>query len=138
MASFAEQPTTTIFNHFITQNTHAGRKGQDGAASGTTIINEKKVEYLVVYDGHGNGKNRDVTVNYLRSLDWTTLFATGNFYLELSENLKKIDTAGGGSTLSVCLIYDTHFEAYWIGDSTIRIYYETYEICRSADNNKKN
>jgi len=138
MASFAEQPTTTIFNHFVTQNTHAGRKGQDGAASGTTIINEKKVEYLVVYDGHGNGKNRDVTVNYLRSLDWTTLFATGNFYLELSENLKKIDTAGGGSTLSVCLIYDTHFEAYWIGDSTIRIYDETDEIWRSADHNEKN
>ena len=41
MASFAEQPTTTIFNHFIKQNTHAGRKGQDGAASGTTIINGK-------------------------------------------------------------------------------------------------
>ena len=138
MASFAEQPTTTIFNHFIKQNTHGGRKGQDGAASGTTVINGKNVEYLVVYDGHGNGMNRDVTVNYLRSLDWTSLLATGNFYMKLSENLKKLDTTGCGSTLSVCLIYDTHFEAFWIGDSTIRIYDETHEIWRSDDHNEKN
>ena len=138
MASLIKQQVSAIFNHFIKQNTHRGRVGQDGATSGTIIINEKTVDYLVVYDGHGNGKNRDVTVNYLRGLDWPSLLVSGNFYLTLSENLKKLDTSGGGSTLSVCLIYDSHFETFWIGDSTIRIYDEKEEIWRSKDHNEKN
>jgi len=102
MTSLIKQQVLSYFNHFIKQNTHRGRVGQDGATSGTIIINEKPVDYLVVYDGHGNGKNRDVTVNYLRGLDWPSLLVSGNFYLTLSENLKKLDTSGGGSTLSVC------------------------------------
>ena len=138
MVSLIKQQVLSMFNHSIKQNTHRGRVGQDGATSGTIIINEKTVDYLVVYDGHGNGKNRDVTVNYLRGLDWQDLLATSNFYLTLSENLKTLDTSGGGSTLSVCLIYDSHFETFWIGDSTIRIYDEKEEIWRSKDHNQGN
>ena len=122
----------------IKQNTLGGRKGQDGAETGHTLINGKKVSYMVVFDGHGRGENSDNVVKILRNISWNKVLKNQNFHEIIQEKLADVPTNSCGSTLSVVLIHEDRFEVFWIGDSLVKIYSDDKTVWEMMPHNETN
>ena len=132
MASLTQ---SNIINHFEKQATSA----QDFATSG--LSEDGSFHFLVIADTHGKKQFKNTYDHQLKNLfqemDWKTILQD-TFFEHIQEEIKKIDTLGIGSTLSICKIFEDRFEIYWAGDSTIKIYNNDDEIWRTKDHDKNN
>lgn len=118
--------------------------GQDFATSG--ITNDSMYRYLVTADGHGKWSSE--TIRYLRHVQWATIIQTDEFMEKIKEDIKKLNTRGEGSTLSVVRILDHriiceghengYIEVYFVGDSTVRVYGDGEEIFKTKDHDRNN
>lgn len=131
----------TVGEHSVSSSTKQNTSKQDFVKTGKAIDeNNMDYKYIVVADGHGSGKNKDMVINFIREYDWDRKLKNKNWYetftLEFDEILSK--TIGVGSTMSVIRIYCDRFECWWIGDSSTRIYENGEEIWRSVDHDASN
>ena len=136
MASFTQ---TYLGN--ITQALRQNKSAQDFVTNGRNIDEEGgEFLYIVVADGHGNGLNKDKVINFIRyDYDWKTHLKDKNWYEAFNMALtEQGDTENSGATLSVVRIYEDHFDCWWIGDSSIRIYDEEGEFWRTKDHSSTN
>ena len=125
----------------ITQALRQNKSAQDFVTNGRSIDEEgNQFLYIVVSDGHGNGFNKNKVINFIScDYDWESHLKNKNWYEGFNMALTELgDTEGTGATLSVVRIYEDHFDCWWIGDSSIRIYDECGEFWRTKDHNSTN
>jgi len=128
----------------LSDSTKQSSSGQDFATSG--ITNDSRYMYLVIADGHGKWSSE--TIRYLRHVQWATIIQTDEFMEKIKEDIKKLNTKGEGSTLSVVRILDHriicegqengYIEVYFIGDSTVKVYRDGEEIFKTKDHDRDN
>ena len=125
----------------ITQALRQNKSAQDFVTNGRSVDEEgNQFLYIIVSDGHGNGINKNKVINFVScDYDWETYLKNKNWYEGFNMALTELgDTEGTGATLSVVRIYEDHFDCWWIGDSSIRIYDEYGEVWRTKDHNSTN
>ena len=71
----------TVGEHSVSSSTKQNMSKQDFVKTGKAI-DEDNVEYkyIVVADGHGNGKTKDIVINFIREYDWDRKLKNKNWY----------------------------------------------------------
>ena len=68
------------------------------------------------------------------TLDWNSITSQENPIASVQEEIAKLgNTVCQGSTISIAIIYPDHIRVQWIGDSTIKIYFNGEKIFQSKN-----
>ncbi len=110
-------------------------KGQDYSCHGFSYDETGDFNFMIVCDGHGSQfdpitnsrKNKiiDAFQSDYDGLDWGDVLKgeKNDINKKLTDYISNLgDTTGIGTTFIGVKIYDTHYDVYWIGDSSIWIY----------------
>lgn len=122
--------------------------GQDFSTCGEGIDDYGSFKFIVIADGHGNGKYVEIMSS--NNFKWNRIISqsTGKDMLEklhkqiekaCNNNIDKINSfENDGSTLSIVKIYKNMIKCFWIGDSQIRIFKNKKEWFKSKNHTAKN
>ena len=105
---------------------------QDFAISGINLL---KKQFIVTCDGHGKRPDgRNLIVELLQILDWITIASQKNPIGLVQEKIAELgSTICQGSTISIAIIHEDHIRIQWLGDSTIKIYFDGTKIFQSKN-----
>lgn len=108
-----------------------------GEANDDTNTENSMFQFIVVIDGHGNSgfgtETQNKTLNILKNIEWNMLLGIKDWQAGIFAMIGERDTKYSGATLSIIKIYNTHFDCWWVGDSSIKIYSEGEEYWAMRD-----
>ena len=114
---------------------------QDFITTGST----EEFDYIVEADGHGSQARGSACINFIRSVDWSTLLLTENPINVLSDAIASNPALKhnylSGSTLSIAKIYKDRIELINVGDSQTAVFIdgklvyinETHDLCNAVE-----
>ena len=109
-------------------------KGLDMAKIGKSI-NRGGTEWIVVADGHGEGK----VIKFLKQLEWDNIVKQHDPLFYVNELIRTLNcNQGDGTTISLVKINKKGIYCSWIGNSQIRVYCNGVEIWRSRNHDTSN
>ena len=110
-------------------------KGQDYSCHGFSYDKNGNFNFMVVCDGHGSQFDPIINVRKNKIIDafqsdfdgpyWGDILKgeKNDINKKLTDYISSLgDTTGIGTTFVGVKIYDTHYDVYWIGDSSVWIY----------------
>ena len=136
MAAIAEVKTQNTIdsarNSYVIQATSA----QDCAWNG--VSEDGSFEFIAVSDSHGRMFNKDLLMKYVGDKNWPQFLQQDNWKEVLLNETCDTKTFGVGATFTIVKIFINHFECYWIGDSTAKIYCDDELVFQTKDHCNKN
>ena len=95
-------------------------------------------EFIAVSDSHGKMFNKNILMKYIDNKNWPQFLQEENWAQTLTYETCDTKTFGVGATFTLVKIFVDHFECYWIGDSTAKIYCDGELVFQTKDHCNKN
>jgi serine/threonine protein phosphatase PrpC len=127
------------------------KKAQDYSTHGFSYDKTGKFHFIVVCDGHGTQFNFTTNKKTNKIIDafysdfnapiWSDILKGEKDEIndKLTDYISNLgDTTGIGTTFVGVKIYDTHYDVFWIGDSSIWIYENNNRVFENKTHNYNN